>query len=253
MNAEKVKLFTIITPTYNCKSKIKKTIDSVYMQNHKLFEYIVIDGKSNDGTIDEIKKYKNKIDKIIIEKDNGIYDAMNKGILRSNGKYIFFLCGGDTLCKNILDKVSKIIESNYFDFIYGDVYKQDTKCIYDGKFNKFKLIKKNICHQAIFYNRSVFKKLGLYNEKYKYLADYEFNIRCFGRADIKKKYVNDIISYYEGNGISEKREDENFSYDFLKIIKKNLGYYYYFIVKVKKSIKNMINNILGKCKNGKGK
>ena len=81
------KLFSIITPTFNCKEEIEKTINSVLSQEKSLFEYIIIDANSDDGTLDILNEYRGKI-KLIIENDNGIYDAINKGISIANGKYL---------------------------------------------------------------------------------------------------------------------------------------------------------------------
>ena len=96
---KKQKLLTIITVVKNDVFNIEKTIKSIISQKSKNVEFVVIDGKSNDGTIKVINKYKNKIDKIVIEKDNGIYHAMNKGIKFSKGKYIGFCNSGDLINK----------------------------------------------------------------------------------------------------------------------------------------------------------
>ena len=108
-----IPLISIITITYNEEKYLEKTIQSVINQNYKNFEYIVIDGNSTDNTVNIIKKYKNNIDCYINEKDSGIYDAMNKGINKANGRWINFMNGGDTFANNSVLKNLNIV--NYLD------------------------------------------------------------------------------------------------------------------------------------------
>lgn len=227
------KLFSIITPTYNCTAKIEKTIQSVLSQNMTLFEYIIIDGLSTDGTMEKVKKYSSYI-KLIFEKDNGVYDAMNKGINIASGKYLYFLGAGDQLKDGVLEKINLIVPRSNLNFIYGNVYRLDQNVIYDGLFNKSKLNKRNICHQAIFYERNIFSIIGKFDLKYKIKADYAFNLKCFGCEEIKKNYINEVIADYEGFGLSSKYVDENFTEDRPRLIKDNLGIKEYFLFKLRK-------------------
>ena len=101
-------LFSIIVVSLNTKNKFLKTIRSIEKQKYKNYEIIIVDGKSKDGTIDIIKKFKKKKIKFIIEKDKGIYDAMNKGVKISSGKWIIFLNSGDIFNNfNVLKKISQ--------------------------------------------------------------------------------------------------------------------------------------------------
>ena len=103
-----MKLFSIVVISLNTKNQFLKTINSIKKQKYKKYELIVVDGNSIDGTKEEIKKINLKSKKYIIEKDKGIYDAMNKGIKKSSGKWIIFLNSGDIFYdKNVLEKVSK--------------------------------------------------------------------------------------------------------------------------------------------------
>ncbi len=228
----KRKVFSIITPTFNCSAKIEKTIQSVLNQNQSLFEYIIVDGLSSDGTVEIIGKYGDKI-KLISEKDNGIYDAMNKGIDLASGKYLYFLGGGDQLKANILEKIHSAMPQGESNFIYGNVYRYDKNIVYDGIFNKSKLNKRNICHQAIFYERNIFNIIGMFDAKYKIKADYVFNLKCFGCREINKKYINEVIADYEGFGSSYNQKDDNFINDQPKLIRENLGIKEYFIFKLR--------------------
>ena len=113
---------SIITVVYNSKNTIKETIESVLHQDYPLIEYIIIDGQSNDGTLDIIKMYKDKISKLISEKDNGIYDAMNKGIKLANGDIIGILNSDDIFENNkVISKVVKIFKTNSINSLYADL------------------------------------------------------------------------------------------------------------------------------------
>ena len=129
--------FSIIVVSLNTKKKLLKTLKSIYAQKfyHKKYEIIVIDGSSTDGTFEEVLKKKNKIDKLIIEKDSGIYDAMNKGIKHSKGEWIIFLNSGDLFYKNnILKKIYELKLSKN-DVIYGNtiVNNNNLKYLVNGK------------------------------------------------------------------------------------------------------------------------
>lgn len=201
-------LISIITVCFNAEKTIEATIASVINQNHSHFEYIIIDGKSVDATMDIVNHYSEHINVIISEPDNGIYDAMNKGIKQASGEWILFLGADDTLCsEDTLNECSSRFLSGY-DFIYGDVIKTPSQIRYDGEFNLFKLIYKNICHQGIFFNTSIFQKLGLYNQKYRINADWEFNMRAYQDSSIKIKYIPVVISYFFEDGVSGHHVDE---------------------------------------------
>ena len=117
------KQFTIVTVCFNCEQLIERTIQSVLSQNPDLFEYIIIDGKSKDRTLDVINQYRDRIDKVVSEPDKGIYDAMNKGIALATGKYINFMNAGDYFVdSHVLENVSN--KRGYQDSYY---------CFSDGK------------------------------------------------------------------------------------------------------------------------
>ena len=113
------KKFSIITISLNTLSDFKKTINSINSQTYKNFEIIVIDGMSSDGTIEEIKNKKNYFSKYLIEKDNGIYDAMNKGINFANSDWTIFLNSGDTFFDENSLFIVNSIDTNNYDIVYG--------------------------------------------------------------------------------------------------------------------------------------
>ena len=107
---------TIITVTYNCKTNIEATISSIISQDYSNIEFLIIDGRSCDGTLEILEKYKNRIDFLVSEPDNGIFDAMNKGIERATGDFILFMNSGDTVVNN------HVLSLINFDKEYGVIY-----------------------------------------------------------------------------------------------------------------------------------
>lgn len=190
--------YSIIIPTYNSSSTISECVESVLNQTFTNFEIIIIDGLSTDKTVDIIRKYADKRIRIVSEKDNGVYDAMNKGIDYSTGEWLYFLGSDDKLFQNdLLANVKRDIDKECVDIVYGNVILSSNNQLYDGKFDRIKLSReKNICHQAIFYNKNVFKRLGRYSLEFPIYADWDFNIRCFSTPDLNIKYLELIIAYY---------------------------------------------------------
>lgn len=112
---------SIITVCLNAVNTIETTINSVLSQSYPNMEYIIIDGLSTDGTLDIINKYRKKINHIFTEKDNGIYEAMNKGIALANGDFLYFLGADDVLNKDVIKNVIQYLYSNDKIIYYGQV------------------------------------------------------------------------------------------------------------------------------------
>ena len=176
------------------------------MQAEDLFDFHIVDGASTDDTLSIIRKYGDKI-KLISERDSGVYDAMNKGIDLASGKYLYFLGAGDSLRAGVLRKIEKLMPDEPLAFVYGNVYWMDQAIIYSGEFDKSKLKTHNICHQAIFYERTIFDVMGKFDLKFKVLADYVFNIKCFGDDRIHMRYIDYVVANFEGGGLSAKQKD----------------------------------------------
>ena len=216
---------SIVTVCFNAADTIEKTILSVINQTYDNIEYIIIDGASTDGTVEIIKKYESQISLWVSEPDKGIYDAMNKAVLKVHGDYYFFLnCGDvfytDTVLSNISDYL--LLPNTIY---YGNVIQFPNIVRYDGAFSKWKLSVNNICHQSIFYPNSVFCKYN-YNTGYRPYADWDLNLRCFGDDDFSFKYIDQIISVYDINGVSSSYYDPPFWHDYFRIVRSNLGLIY---------------------------
>jgi len=214
-------LFSIVTATYNCKEKLDRTITSVLSQSFKNLEYILVDGASCDGTFEWLARVTDRRVKAFSEPDDGVYHAMNKGLQRARGEYVFFLGAGDELLPGALAKISQHLPKGELAMVYGDVLISEK--IYDGRFSKLKMCHQNICHQSIFYNRQVFYALGGFNLKYRALADWEFNIRCFGNERIRTSHVPITVAIYEEGGLSS-RGDEQFHADKRSMIWRHFGW-----------------------------
>ena len=115
--------FSIITVVKNDRKNIEKTIKSVLQNSFKDFEYIIIDGRSNDGTVEKINSFKKKIDYFSSAKDKNLWDGINKGIRKSNGQILFVLNSGDVLYKDGLKIANKFFKNYDIDFLFGAIKK----------------------------------------------------------------------------------------------------------------------------------
>jgi len=194
-------LISIITVVFNASKHLEETILSVLIQTYDNVEYIVIDGGSNDGSVDIIKKYENQIDYWVSEKDDGIYDAMNKGIYLANGEWINFMNAGDIFYdEKVLNKIfTNPLRYQNIDFIYSDT-------LLDGKSILVCEIDKNlIIHQSLVYRKKVHLELGLYLvHRNLLISDYLFFMLC----KHKNWYKSDvIISIYNTFGLSTQNTE----------------------------------------------
>jgi len=198
-------LFSIILPTYNSEKTLARCLDSVVSQNFGSFEIVIIDGKSDDSTLDIVEHYSVKFLNINFqsEPDLGIYDAMNKGIRLSKGRYLYFMGSDDLFCSSkILEIVAKSTYHNTYDLIYGDVYNRSLNKIFGGLITDEKLLRHQVCHQSIFYTRDLFTFFGDYNIEMKVNADMYFNHMIFNNDKIRSKYLGLVIAEYDGGGYS---------------------------------------------------
>ncbi|MBC5773483.1 glycosyltransferase [Pontibacter sp. KCTC 32443] len=189
---------SIITIVFNNCETIADAIESVLEQTYPDIEYIVVDGMSNDGTVEIIRRYGNKITKFVSEKDSGLYDAINKGICLATGDVIGFLHSDDIFYSP--ESIAQIVEAfkaNNTDSIYGDllyVKKSDTNRIVrnwiSGKYNRENfLLGWMPPHPTFYVKRELYQKLGLYNTKFRSAADYELMLRYLFKHKITTTYL----------------------------------------------------------------
>ncbi len=205
-------VISIITINYNNKIGLKKTLESVIGQSCKNIEYIVIDGGSKDGSFDLINLNAKNISYWQSESDNGIYDAMNKGIAKAKGEYLLFLNSGDTLAHNkIIEEIIPVIQN--MDIVYGDIIivnEKNEKKAHKSfeQANVANLMISTIWHPCSFIKRELFIKYGLYNTDFKLAGDYEFYIRSILKYGVTSKYINKSIAEFDSGGISHQKENE---------------------------------------------
>jgi glycosyltransferase involved in cell wall biosynthesis len=266
---DKIKFPTIsiITVVLNAELGIEKTIESVLGQSYPNIEYIIIDGGSTDQTLNIIKKYQEKISILISKTDNGIYDAMNKGIKLASGEYLNFMNAGDYFYENdtIKNLFSEIKDEV---LIYGDVFVIDNQInkeyyVKALKFNKNNLIKKGtgtVCHQTGFIKRVL---APFYDIKYKYRAELNWYFDILEKIENNGQicYKNMPVACYHTGGLGEKRVWKqlnetlkiNFKRSGLNGVIVNFPNYFIMIMSHYKLLRNLLNigvRFKKKIKNG---
>jgi glycosyltransferase involved in cell wall biosynthesis len=233
---------TIVTVVLNAADVIDITLNCILSLKKLMhFEYIVIDGKSNDGTIEILKSEDYQIDKLVIEKDGGLYHAMNKGLQQASGSHVLFLNAGDTIIpKNFASTFSNLVLDPAKGY-YSDMFILIDKA--DGTQRK-KLIRGT--HRLLFWDMTLnhptvlipvdMARKALFNEKYKIAADYDLVVRLAHHYRLKFCKVKKILSIMAPNGISANIKQS--TYERFLIQKENYGYIYasvrLFITEVKR-------------------
>ena len=208
---------SIITATFNSENTIVSCMQSVIQQSYPNTEYLIIDGNSSDATLDIVKdkqiNYPNVNFKIVSEPDNGIYDALNKGIALATGDVIGFVHSDDMLATDtILSEIVKTFENKALDGVYGDLQyvsqSNTNQVIRNWKSNPFhsKLLKQGWmpAHPTLFLKRSVYEKYGNFDTSYKIAADYDFMLRILKEEMLKFSYIPKVISKMRVGGMSNR-------------------------------------------------
>jgi glycosyltransferase involved in cell wall biosynthesis len=217
--------FSIIIPTFNAGSTIREALDSLLRQSFSDFEVIIVDGLSSDDTISIVKSYGESglTYQLVLEKDESVYDAMNKGMKRATGQWIYFIGSDDSLYNpDVLKTVYEYINQHEDGKVYygNVVISGDTNWaydgeVYDGPFNIEKLIKKNICHQSIFYNTDFIRnEVGLFNEVYPICADWDLNLRCWSKTEFIFLDLK-VANFNAGGKSTRSSADERFTEDLI--------------------------------------
>ncbi|WP_035242063.1 glycosyltransferase family 2 protein [Desulfobacter vibrioformis] len=221
---------SIVTVVYNNKASIQNAMDSVLSQEYDDIEYIIVDGSSTDGTVEVIKeavkKYPEGSIKFISEKDDGIYDAMNKGIGLTTGDVVGLLNSDDVYADNlVLKKIAGIFANPSIDICYADL-------VYVDKFNLNKVIRYwKSCdyrdgllrkgwvppHPTFFVSRKIYDKYGMFDLDYKLASDFELMVRFLGKYKIPSVYIPNVLVKMRLGGTTNK--------NIKNIIKQNLEIY----------------------------
>ena len=199
-------LVSIVTIVLNGEDHIEQTINSVINQTYKRIEYIIIDGGSTDDTIKIIERYKDRINIFVSKPDNGIYDAINKGISYVNGSLVGLIHCGDYYEPDAVSNAINAYLRTEADVIYGDlriIENEGSEKVVRIQKSKHKDLKNrmSISHPATFISRNCYQKYGLYDCKYKLAADYDFILKLF-LADARFHYINKILANFRAGGLS---------------------------------------------------
>jgi glycosyltransferase involved in cell wall biosynthesis len=242
---------SVITISYNSAKTIERTIKSVISQNYNNLDYIIIDGGSNDGTIEIVNKYKEHISTIVSERDNGISDAFNKGISRATGDVIGIINSDDYLLEGALNKIASEFDGKS-DIYCGNILIED---IHTGlKFREIPSTKYSIipifchvAHQGMYVTKQAYSKYGAYNTSIHYPMDLEFAMRAY-RLGAKFHYINYDIGVFRTGGVTSDKLSKK-KKDYLSIVKLNNGnslqaYFYYYCLFLIQITKKILNSLM---------
>ncbi len=229
--------FTVYTTCYNAGAKLNKTIQSVLAQTYADYEIIIKDGKSTDGCVDDLLQDPEVTAgvasgniRLMVEPDQGVYDGMNQALAWIRGDYVIFLNCGDTFFdENVLLRTSAFIESQKemesFGILYGDVYCQNRQAIDAApvRLDRFQCYRNIPCHQACFYKRELLTEKQ-YDTTLRIRADYDHFLWCIFKRRASYSYLGFCISKYEGDGISEKKENVALDHkEHLEVLRRYMG------------------------------
>ncbi len=202
---------SIITASFNNADTIADTIESVLAQDYSDVEYIIVDGGSTDDTMKIVEESKSKISKVVSEKDDGIYFALNKGIDLATGDVIAFLHADDIFASpNVLSKVIDTFKEKNVESVYGDLHyvdRVDTKKIIrnwrSGEYVHGLFLKGWMPpHPSFFLKKEIYKKFGTFNTSFRSAADYELMLRMLHKNKISTAYLPEVIVKMRVGGVS---------------------------------------------------
>ena len=202
----KESLISVITVSFNSEKTIKDTIESVLNQTYNNIEYIIVDGKSNDKTLDIVQSYQQKLKERnfnyiwISETDTGIYDAFNKGVKLANGNWISFIGADDKYTENAVELYMKNLPKNEVDLLYSNIMikgKKNNTGVWS--WNKFRR-SMNVAHVGALHHKHYFEKYGVFDTSYKIAGDYELLLRA--KENLRTHKLNEITVIMSSDGIS---------------------------------------------------
>ncbi len=198
---------SVITVCLNSAKTIEQTIQSVIGQDDTDFEYIIIDGGSEDGTLDIIEKYRKNITILISELDNGIYDAMNKGITLASGEVIGIINSDDWYEPGALKNVRKCFQKSDADIVYGRlrlIFEDETSYIQTPSNIEKIRYEMSIPHPTVFVRKEIYEKYGMFQMEYKIAADYELMLRLY-ISGVKFIYDDNVFANFRIGGVSDQQ------------------------------------------------
>lgn len=239
---------SVITVCFNSAGTIERAIRSVLEQTYQDIEFVIVDGCSTDGTVDLVNKFGKDIDIFISEPDRGIYNAMNKGLIRSTGDIVCFLNSDDFYVSStvISDVVSSILEGAY-DIVLGDVKfvsaskRMKTTRKYPAR--RFSVGKLRFGwmppHPGFFARRNVYETVGVFDENFKIAGDFDFILRAFTTKSWSYKYLDKTVVAMTEGGVSNSsfKNTLRLNSEVLRSCKKNKTYSNYLMILSKYPLK----------------
>lgn len=219
---------SVITVVFNCCQHIERALRSVSGQTYSAVEHVVIDGGSDDGTVDILQKYQDRLGIFVSEPDRGIFDAMNKGIKAATGDVLFFLNADDQFCdpQVIADIVTSFERNPDADIVYGNIVWDLSGEMFQEKqpvfITKELLARRTVFHQSLFAKRDAFGTIGYFRKSYKVVGDYEWMLRAFLAYRLNYAYCDRDIAIVSTEGISNSTKWEN---ERLRAMKGYFNYY----------------------------
>lgn len=200
---------SIITINYNNLAGLRKTMESVFAQSCQDFEYLVIDGASTDGSAEYVRAHADQLTYWVSEKDTGIYNAMNKGVMAAKGEYLLMLNSGDSLIDNqVVERILPELDGT--DIVQGNTVDGGKRNRGYGKsdINFLDVQRGHFLHQASFCKRTLFDKFGFFDETYRYVSDTIFFIKTLGYGGATFRYVDIDIADFDLTGISSINDEK---------------------------------------------
>lgn len=206
---------SIVTPTWNRAAMLRSCLDSVKNQQTPPLEHIIVDNMSTDGTLNVVREYAQSTPytvRHVREADNGIYEAMNKGVAWVTGDALHFLNDDDMFsAPNVLQVMGRCLTFSQADIAFGDVillseglHAQSYRC--HRQVNRLTLVERTITQQAVFYRRSIFDRCGTFDAKLRIAADHEWLLRAFLRHDIRAVYLKRPVALFRTGGVSNDQQ-----------------------------------------------
>jgi glycosyltransferase involved in cell wall biosynthesis len=206
-------LISVITINYNNEIGLLRTIESVRAQTLKEFEFIIIDGDSNDGSEKLIQENEDIITYACSEKDQGIYDAQNKGIRKAKGEYLIFMNSGDSFYEStVLEQFETLYQSHKNGIIYGNINAVNEASQYfqlqQEKLEDYYWYKHTLNHQATFIKKSLFEEFGYYRTDLKISSDYFFFLSVWVKRPLEFSHFNFTVCNFQLDGISQNEKND---------------------------------------------
>jgi glycosyltransferase involved in cell wall biosynthesis len=202
---------TIITINFNDAIGLQNTMESVLYQSSSNFDYIVIDGGSQDESLEVIKSHQKKLHFWVSEKDRGIYNAMNKGVKQVKTEYVLFLNSGDTFySKNVISHLEKLVSEASKDLIYGNLNILATTPYIKNYVDTFTFryfLKESLPFPASLIKKSLIEKVGYFDENLKIIADWKFYLQIFSCFKIDYFHTQEVLVNFDLKGISSNSPD----------------------------------------------